>query len=426
MKKPFKKITLSNGLRVVLVPKPDSPATTVLVMVATGSKYETKKINGISHFLEHLCFKGTKSRPAAIKISAELDGLGAKYNAFTGEEYTGYYAKVATRHTAKVFDLISDLYLNPIFPEKEIEKEKGVIIEELNMYEDLPMRRVQEIMTELLYGDQPAGWPIGGKKEIIKVLTRDDIIDYRNQHYVAAATVVVVAGAFDEKTMLRQIKSTFGAISTRQKHGKVKTREAQVRPDIKTQFKKTDQTHLVIGLRAYDLFDKRRFALSLLSDILGGGMSSRLFQRVREELGAAYYVNASAEASTDHGYLSVSAGVDHKKLYLVVKAILEECAKIKNGLITDEEVKRAKNHLIGNLMIGLETSDDLAVFYASQETLKNELTPLKDLVKNISAVTKSEIVRVARDIFQNRKLNAALIGPLKSPAPLRKIFRFQD
>jgi len=425
MKKPYKKITLKNGLQIVLIKKTESPATTALVMVATGSKYETKNINGISHFLEHLCFKGTESRPAAIDISSELDGLGAQYNAFTGEEYTGYYAKVAAKYTGKIIDVVSDLYLNPTFPKEELEREKGVIIEEINMYEDLPMRRVHELMTELLYGNQPAGWSIAGRKEVIQRLTRAEIIKYRGSHYVAGATTVVICGNFDEKKVLAQIKKTFSGISVKRRARKLKTRDVQKYPALKNQYKDTDQTHLVIGARAYRLEDKRRFALAVLSDILGGGMSARLFQTIRERLGAAYYIHASVEEHTDSGYLSISAGVDTKKLPLVIKAILKECDSLKKGVVTDEEIRKAKNHMIGNIMIGLETSDQLAMFYGMQETLKRHSTPLAQLVRNINKVTKAEIVKVAKDIFKNSKLNLALIGPQKNSAPLKKIFRFR-
>src|SRR3989344_4760893 len=286
----FKKTILKNGLRIVLAPQADSLTVTVLVLVATGSKYETKEINGISHFLEHLCFKGTKKRPTALAITSELDGIGSEYNAFTGEEYTGYHAKVEARHTDKILDIISDLYVNPIFDPAEIEKEKGVIIEELNMYEDLPMRKVQEVFTELLYGDQPAGWPIAGKKEIIRRLTREEIVKYRGAHYVANATAIIVSGGFNEKKILEKIGSSFKNILTAKKDGKVKTEDRQSAPALKIQPKESDQTHLVLGVRAYNVSDERRFALGVLADILGGGMSSRLFQKVRDELGAAYYI----------------------------------------------------------------------------------------------------------------------------------------
>ena len=195
----FNKTILKNGLRVITVPMKDNPTVTVLMMVEAGSKYETKEINGLSHFLEHMCFKGTTKRPKAIDISQELDTVGAQYNAFTSQEYTGYYAKADFKHLDLLLDVVSDMYLNPIFEDKEIEKEKGVIIEEINMYEDLPHRKVQEIFMKLLYGDQPAGWDIAGTKDNIKNIKRSDFLDYRRKHYVPSATTLVVAGRFDEK-----------------------------------------------------------------------------------------------------------------------------------------------------------------------------------------------------------------------------------
>ena len=326
----FKKITLANGLRVILVPQ-EGPATTVLVLVEAGSKYEEKRINGLSHFLEHMCFKGTSKRPRAIDIAGELDSIGSEYNAFTSHEWTGYFAKAQYKHTAKILDVVSDLYLNPVFDEKEIEKEKGVIIEELNMYEDTPQRKVADLFLELLYGDQPAGWDVGGKKEIIRTLNREDFLKYRSANYVAKATVVVVAGNFQEKEVLKDIEKHFGGISTGEKAGKPKTLEAQDKPEILVRHKQSDQTHLIIGCRTFSAFDPRKYALDILADILGGGMSSRLFQKVREELGAAYYVRAGTDLFTDHGYLAVSAGVEHTKLNIVIEAILGELKRIADG-----------------------------------------------------------------------------------------------
>ena len=238
--KSFKRIVLPNGLRIILAPQPGNLAATVLVKVEAGSKYETKKISGVSHFLEHLCFKGTKKRPTALAITSELESLGASYNAFTGQEITGYYAQVQSGKLDVVLDVFSDMYLNPIFDSKEIEKEKGVIIEELNMYEDMPMRKVGDVFMELLYGNQPAGWDIGGKKEIIRVLNRDDIVKYRSQHYVAQATTVVVAGSFDEKKVLDAIGKMFAKMPVTKKYPKEKTLDIQKNPAVALKFKESD------------------------------------------------------------------------------------------------------------------------------------------------------------------------------------------
>src|SRR3989344_2975739 len=265
----FKKIALRNGLRVILIPRPQSLASNVLILVEAGSEYETKKINGLSHFLEHLMFKGTTKRPMPGMIAEELASLGAQSNAFTGEEFTGYWAKAESHKLPKILDIVSDLYLNPIFNPEEIEKERGVIIEEINMYEDTPMRRVQEFFTSLLYGDQPAGWDIAGRKEVIDRLTREDFVKYRGEHYLAKSTLVVVAGNFDEKKVTEKIMTHFSEIPDTRKVGKVKTTELQLKPGIFVKHKESDQTHLVLGVRAFDMFDQRRFALEMLSVILG-------------------------------------------------------------------------------------------------------------------------------------------------------------
>ena len=408
----------------ILVPQPSSLATTVLTLVEAGSKYETKEINGLSHFLEHMYFKGTAKRPKAINIAGELDQMGAEYNAFTSQEWTGYFAKVQAKDAERALDIISDIYLNSIFDAAEIEKEKGVIIEELNMYEDTPMRKVHDLIMEVLYGDQPAGWDVGGRKEVIQKLTKEDFLKYRSEHYVGKATLVVVAGAIDEKKLLPKIEEYFKGISIGDKTEKNKTIEKQEKPQVLVKFKESDQTHLVLGCRAFDAFDERRFALEVLGDILGGGMSSRLFQRVREEMGAAYYVRAGADLLSDHGYFAVSAGVDHKKLKDVIKAILNELSKISKDSISEQELKRAKDHLSGSLILNLETSDELAMFYGGQDILKRSaMTPEETLAK-INAVTTKDVVAVAQDIFQNDKLNLALIGPYKNADEFKEILTF--
>jgi predicted Zn-dependent peptidase len=419
----FKKTIFPNGLRVVTIPQPDVMAATVLVMVEAGSKYETKEWSGLSHFLEHMCFKGTTQRPTAMHIAGELDGLGAEYNAFTSHEYTGYYAKVEKFHIAKAIDLVTDLYLNPIFDPAEIEKEKGVIIEELNMYEDMPQRKIGDVFMHLLYGDQPAGWDVGGEKEIIRKLTKEDFLKYRGMHYLPSATTVVVAGAFDEKMALTQLEKLFGAMPAGAKQDKVPVREQQAAPAIELKFKQSDQTHLMLGFRAFSMFNERRFALEVLSDILGGGMSSRLFQKVREELGAAYYVRSGVDLLTDHGFIAAGAGVEHSKLKIVIQTILEEFKRLKTELVTDAELARAKSHLAGTFLLGLETSDALATFYGGNEALRKDIFAPEALVAQINAVTAQQIQAVAQDLFKQEHLNMAMIGPQKEKAEFEELLK---
>jgi len=412
----YEKKILENGLRIISVPNKDSLAATILVLVEAGSKYETKKINGLSHFLEHMCFKGTNNRPRAIDISTELDSLGAQYNAFTGHEYTGYYAKVPSRHLDKAIKVVADLYQNPLFDDGEILKEKGVIVEEINMYEDLPQRKVRDLITELLYGDQPAGWSITGDKETVKNLTRADFLKYRGEHYVAAATTVVVAGKFGEKDIFKKIEEEFGNITTGRKFGKVVTRESQKAPRILVHPKKSDQTHIVAAFRTYDIYDRRNYALELLAHILGGSMSSRLFQRIREEMGAAYYIQSAVDAFTDHGYLAISVGVDNSRVRDVIKAILDECKKLQKNILTGQELQMFKDSMIGGIVLGLETSDAVANFYGGQEILKKAIENPEELAGMIQGVTFQEIMTEAGSIFTNDKLNLALIGPFDKNA----------
>lgn len=419
--KDVKKITLKNGLRILFVPQPANLAATVLILVEAGSEYETKPINGVSHFLEHMMFKGTTNRPKPGAIAHELAALGAQSNAFTDQEYTGYWAKVQAEKLPKILDIISDLYLNPVFNAEEIEKERGVIIQEINMYEDDLPAKTQRIFNSLMYGDQPAGWDVGGEKEIINKLGRDAFVAYRHERYVMPGTIVVVAGKFDAKATLAQIQKTFGTLPRRPVVMKKKTVERQSAPRVKVHFKKSDQAHIVMGFRAFDIFDKRRFAMRVLADVLGGGMSSRLFMRVREELGAAYYIGAGADLALDHGLLGISAGVDHAKTQIVIKAILKECARLRDELVPAAELQKSKDHMLGNLILGLETSDDLASFYGGQEILTKEIVSPKMLAERIKKVTAAEVRAVARAVIKNKGLNFAIVGPYKRSKAFERI-----
>jgi predicted Zn-dependent peptidase len=419
----FSKHELINGLRVLIVPMHDNPTVTVLALVEAGSKYETKKLSGISHFLEHMCFKGTTRRPKAIDISKELDALGSQYNAFTSQEYTGYYAKSDSRHFKQILDIISDVYLNSIFPEPEIEKEKGVIIEEINMYEDMPNRHVQDLVLKLLYGDQPAGWNVAGEKKNILAMTREDFVAYRADHYVPEATTIIVAGKVAEESALREVEQIFSKIPSTKKVKKLKTKEIQKKPQVLVKYKKTDQTHFVLALRSYDLFDKRNTALSVLSGILGGGMSSRLFQKLREEMGVGYYVRSYNDPSTDHGFLQISAGVDNKRIEEVIKAIIAECQKLKTILVDKDELEKVKEFIVGNMKLSLESTDDIANFYGEQELLKRSIESAEDKAQKIRNVTALEVQKIANDIFKDENLNLALIGPLRSGNRLLKLLK---
>lgn len=421
----YTKTKLKNGLRVITVPMKDNPTVTVLVLVETGSKYETKSKNGISHFLEHMCFKGTEKRPTAHSISAELDGLGSQYNAFTGTEYTGYYAKSDAKHFKQVFDIVSDIYLNSTFPEAEMEKEKGVIVEEINMYEDMPHRHVQDLFTTLLYGDQSAGWNIAGTRENVRAMTREDFVSYKKAHYVPKATTVIVAGKVKEKDVEKEIERVFGSLKSAPKADKLPVKEKQTKAAALVQYKKTDQTHLVLGVRAFDAYDKRLPAMSVLSTILGGGMSSRLFIRLREELGVCYYVRAGQDTSTDHGFFEISAGVTNDRTEEVIREILRECARMKNEPVSPEELAKAKEYMVGNMKLELEASDAWANFFGGQEVMRKKIQTPEDIEKKIRAVTAKQVQDLAKEIFVNSHLNLALIGPYEDSAKFLPLLTFK-
>jgi len=421
--KKIRKIRFKNGLRLLLVNMPQSLAASVLILVRAGSEYETKSINGLSHFLEHMTFKGTANRPKAGMISEELASLGARSNAFTAQEYTGYWAKVEANKLHKIIEIVSDLYLNPLLDPAEMEKERGVIIQEINMDEDDLPTRVHRNFMNLLYGDQPAGWDIAGKKEIIQRLTRADLAKYRTERYVMPGTVVVVSGKMDEAAAIRQIKEYFGKLPRRPSSSKKKAVEKQAKPRAAVQFKQSDQAHFVLGFRAFSMFDKRRYAIQVLADILGGGSSSRLFKRVREEMGAAYYIGADADLSLDHGFLGVFAGVEHAKLCDVLRVVLQECRRLAEEPVPEKELQKAKDHMLGSLTIGLETSDEFASYYGGQEILTEKTLSPEAFMGRIKKVTAEEIRSVARDIIKEKGLNLAAIGPYKDKKIFEKVLK---
>jgi len=411
---------LKNGLRFIGAPMTGTKTATVLVVFGTGSKYENKENNGISHFLEHMFFKGTKKRPNALAISGELDAMGATYNAFTGKEYTGYWVKVDAAKISRAMEVVSDMLLNSKFETKEIEREKGVILEEMNMYRDNPIMHIEDLFEECLYGDQPAGWDTIGVKENISRFKRKDFINYMSLQYGAQSTVVCVAGNIGitnyELRIKNLLKRHFSKLKKTEFQDKRPVVEEQTEPKTKTLYKKTDQAHLSLGVRAFPLGHRDEFALKVLSVILGGSMSSRLFTELRERRGLAYYVNTAGELYTDCGYLTTQAGVPVDKLPQAVEIILKEYGKLREKPVDEKELRRVKDMMKGRAVIQLEASDSVANWYAKQAILRGECFSPEYYFKKISEVTARDIRRVAREIFVNKGLNLAVIGPYrKSP-----------
>jgi predicted Zn-dependent peptidase len=422
----FHKITFKNGLRIITAPSKSTQAVTVLALVGTGSKYETKEISGISHFLEHMFFKGTKKRPKSIDIAESLDKVGGIYNAFTSQEYTGYFAKVEASNFELALDWVADIFLNSTLPEEEIEKEKKVIVEEINMIQDHPMINIGNLWQKLLYGDQPAGWNIAGRKETVVSLSRQDLLAYRKKQYVAKNTILCLAGDIDNKKAVALAEKYFAKIEPGQPGGKLKTIEEQKNPQCLIENKKIDQTHLCLGVRGYNIFHPQRYVLEMLGTVLGeaGMMSSRLFTEVREKSGLAYYVGADTEEDSDTGFLVAHAGVDSKRVKEAIQTILKEFKKISEIKVSSEELKKAKDNVRGKLALSLETSDAQASFYAGQEVLEKKIMTQEEIFQKIDKVSQNDILKVAKDIFRPEKLNLALIGPFDKKEEFEKLLKF--
>lgn len=391
---------------------PSLGSATVMAMVAAGSRYETKQNNGIAHFLEHMAFKGTYKRPTALEISSLIDGMGGEFNAFTSKETVGYYIKTASNRIETSIDLLSDMLMNSKLDSEEISKEKGVIIEEINMYEDMPARKLGDIYEQLLYGDTPMGWDIAGVKENIMNTTRDDFVSYMGQLYSASNMTVVVAGGIDEAHAVSLVSQYFGNMKQFPTKSYEHITESQQKPAVFIREKQTEQIHVALGVRTVSISSSKRYALSVLSAIMGGGMSSRLFHEVREKRGLAYYVRTSAEEYADVGTLVSTAGIDPKRVVEAIEVMVAEYSKISQGTmgLTDEELHKAKEFIKGHLVLDLEDSRSVAGFYAHQELLEPVIENAEEIIAQIEAVTKEEIEAVGKEFFVDKSLNLAVIG----------------
>ena len=405
----YKKQKLSNDVRIITVPMKSTQTFTILVIVATGSRNETRENNGISHFLEHMFFKGTKKRPDTLAISSELDKIGGEFNAFTSKEYTGYYAKVDSQHVGLAIDVIGDMLLHSKFDSQEIKREKGVILEEVNMYENNPLIHIDDLFEECVYGDNPAGWDTIGTRENIKKFKRSDFIKYWQEQYQGKDVVVGLAGNFNNKNIV-ETRKLFSQIRAGEKNAGYKFAGAQIKPQLKIKKQKTEQVNLSLGVRAYGYHDKKYYVAKLLGIILGGSMSSRLFISVRERKGLAYQVRTQVESYYDSGYLTTTIGTSADKVEQVIKTVLAEYKKISNQLVDLAELKKAKDYIQGKTIINLESSDDMVGWFVRQEILDKKILTPAEFFKKINSVTAQDIKKVAQEIFQAQNLNLAIIG----------------
>ena len=413
----FQKFSLKNGLPVILVPKKESQSVAIFLIYKVGSRYEKNKpIYGASHFIEHLMFKGTKKRPSTLAISKELDSIGADFNAYTAKDHTAYHIKANAENLELACDILADMLNNSLFAAKEINKEKGVIIEEIKMFEDQPIQYAEILCEESIFSSSNLEHNIAGTRESINKMTRKDIIDYLNNFYSPQNAVLVVVGKINKK-----VKNILSKYFVQKGFGKefkgaefTSFNNKQQEPHINLNYKDTNQAHLALGFPAYSYFHPNLYAFYLLAIILGGSMSSRLFIIVREKQGLCYYIRAQADVYEDTGDLMIRSGLDINKLKKALKAIFKDLKQIKEKGITEEELTKAKKFIKGRLTLQLEELNDLADFYGREFLLAKRILTPEQKIRKIMSVTRKQVNKVAKDIIKKEKLNLVLISPFKN------------
>ena len=416
----FERRTLPNGARLLTAPMANVQSTSCFLMFAAGSRYETADSNGIAHFAEHMFFKGTERRPTARHIAGEVDSIGGEFNAFTGKEYTGYYVRCAAEHAPVAFDVLIDMIRHSKFDEEEIEREKGVIIEEMNMYFDTPRDYLSGLYEQLVYGDQPLGWDIIGRKETVRGATRETFLDYLDRWYRPGRLVVGVGGKLDD-ALLGRVEELAAEFQPAESEGPDPA-VVNGRPErVRLQTKQSDQAHVTVGVRSYPLVHQDRYALQLLSTILGGGMSSRLFTEVRERRGLAYYVYGINNSYTDAGSLFAQAGVDINRIDQAVTTIVGELRRIAEEAVPSDELEKARNFTKGRFVLQLESPHGTLQFGLRREVLEGRTAEPTEVLEALDAIGADDIQRVAQDIIGGNQLYLAAIGPFDDPERFEKL-----
>ena len=416
----FERATLGNGLRVLTAPMPQAKSVACFLMMAAGSRYETRETNGIAHFAEHMFFKGTERRPRARDIAGEIDAIGGEFNAFTGKEYTGYYVKCAAEHRDVALDVLVDMIRHSKFEPEEIDREKGVIVEEMNMYFDTPRDFVDSVYDSLLYGDQPLGWDIIGTKDTVREATRETFLGYLDRWYRAPRVVAGVGGNLGDG-LLPKLEELLGDLGNGSTAGPSPVSVDQSSPRVKIHTKASDQAHLRFGVHSYPIDHPDRYALSLVATVLGGGMSSRLFTEVRERRGLAYYVYGYNQGYTDTGTLYAQAGVDINRIDDAIGTIGRECGRIAAEPVGPEELEKARNYAKGRLVLSLEDPKGMILFGLRGEVLEDRVREPDEVLGGFDAVTAEDVQRVAQDVIRESRLNLALIGPFEDAERFEKI-----
>lgn len=415
---------LNNKLKILALPMKGVKSATVLLLIKAGSRYETKKLNGIAHFAEHMFFKGTGKRPTALEITSLIDGLGAEFNAFTSKEYTGFYIKAASSHLELVTEVLSDMLLHSKFDSAEINRERGVINEELRMYLDTPMRHVGDIFEELLYGDQPLGWDTVGTLESLENIKREDFLTYNSKYYLGPNMMFIIGGEVSSQKAKALAGKYFIDLPNKPSPEFKKVAFEQTKPAVKVFYKDSQQAHFCLGVRSFALGNPNRYKLAVLNTILGSSMSSRLFIQLRERRGLAYYVRSGVEEYHDTGSFVAQAGVEPTNTSEAIKVILNELAKIAVEEPTEEELTKAKESIKGRLVLELEDSREVSTIFGLQQLLENKMRTPEEIIAQIDKVQARDVSRVAKEIFLDSKLNLGIIGPFKSEEKFIKELKF--
>ncbi|MBU0531602.1 MAG: pitrilysin family protein [Candidatus Uhrbacteria bacterium] len=422
----YKKQTLKNGTRVHLIPVAGTDTATALVLVKVGSRYEPPELSGASHFIEHLLFKGTKKRPSTLEISRALDSVGAEFNAYTGKDRTGYYIKAASEHLPLAIDMLYDMLFHSKFAPAEVKRERGVIIEEINMYHDNPMMYAEDLLEQAMFEGSTLGAEIAGTRQTMTEMPRAGVLAYHREHYVPENIVVSLAGKISETQAVKLVKNTFGKVPDGNRQPSIFAPFGETpkrnKPRVKIQYKDTKQTQIALGFPSYGKNNQRVPAAKLLGSILGGTMSSRLFLSIRERKGLAYFIRASQSEYEDVGMFTIQSGLDLSRLNLAAQIMVRELNSIKKHGVTTEELRRAKDNLHGRVTIALEDSMHQAEFYAEQDLFFNEIKSPKERLTEFDKVTRAEVQQVANEIIDFKRLSIAGIGPYKTPASLLKHF----
>ena len=402
---------LPNKIRIVTQEFKDRASASIGVWVAAGGRYEAKANKGVAHFLEHMAFKGS-AKYSCDETKQLVEGVGGNLNAFTAEEETCYYAKVPANHLKQTFDVLADISFFPKITPKDLEKERAFILEEIKMYHDLPQYYVGELLEELLWPGHPLGQSLAGTSKSVGEMSAAQLKDFKEIHYVPANTVISACGSMKHEELVGLVAAKLGKLTGVKSSFYIPARKTQDKPAVHLYHKQTEQMHLALGYLAYETNHKDYYVLALLSILLGGNMSSRLFNEVREKRGLAYSVSSGIKSLNDTGVFMVRAGVDNSKIVDALDLILKVLAKLAAGGVNPDEFKRAQEYYMGQSLLGLEDTMDQMLWMGGGVISNDQVKSMADVIKKIKAVTRADIKRVAQEILNPQKLNVAIIGPM--------------